>query len=63
LVVCLNIGVDPPDVIKVDPTSTLECWIDPHSHEITKHLDVIGEQLKIQYEKLQPRVNLFLKKG
>ena len=27
LVVCLNIGVDPPDVIKTSPCARLECWI------------------------------------
>lgn len=29
LAVCLNIGVDPPDVIKTNPCAKLECWIDP----------------------------------
>lgn len=24
---CLNIGVDPPDVIKIEPCARLECWI------------------------------------
>jgi regulator-associated protein of mTOR len=55
LVLCLNIGVDPPDLIKVDPTSTLECWLDPNSHELSKPLEEIGNALKTQYEKLQPR--------
>ncbi|KAJ8431540.1 hypothetical protein Cgig2_009618 [Carnegiea gigantea] len=27
LVLCLNIGVDPPDVIKISPCARLECWI------------------------------------
>jgi hypothetical protein len=27
LVLCLNIGVDPPDVIKTTPCARLECWI------------------------------------
>lgn len=27
LVLCLNIGVDPPDVLKVSPCARLECWI------------------------------------
>ena len=27
LVLCLNIGVDPPDVVKTDPCARLECWI------------------------------------
>ena len=27
LVLCLNIGVDPPDVIKITPCARMECWI------------------------------------
>ena len=27
LVMCLNIGVDPPDVVKTSQSSKLECWI------------------------------------
>jgi len=27
LVLCLNIGVDPPDVIKISPCARMECWI------------------------------------
>lgn len=27
LCLCLNIGVDPPDVIKISPCARLECWI------------------------------------
>ncbi len=27
VVYCLNIGVDPPDVIKPDPCARLECWL------------------------------------
>lgn len=27
LVLCLNISVDPPDVIKISPCARLECWI------------------------------------
>ncbi|CAZ80637.1 unnamed protein product [Tuber melanosporum] len=26
LVLCLNIGVDPPDVVKTNPCAKLECW-------------------------------------
>jgi hypothetical protein len=26
LCLCLNIGVDPPDVIKISPYARLECW-------------------------------------
>jgi len=27
LVLCLNVGVDPPDVLKTSPCARLECWI------------------------------------
>lgn len=27
LVMCLNIGVDPPDIVKTTQCSKLECWI------------------------------------
>lgn len=26
LVLCLNVGVDPPDLVKTDPCARLECW-------------------------------------
>jgi regulator-associated protein of mTOR len=29
LVLCLNIGVDPPDLVKTKPCAKMECWIDP----------------------------------
>ena len=31
LVLCLNIGVDAPDVVKTTPCAKLECWLDPFS--------------------------------
>lgn len=27
LILCLNVGVDPPDVVKTHPCARLECWI------------------------------------
>jgi hypothetical protein len=45
LVLCLNIGVDPPDVIKISPCARLECWVDPLSMQPAKALETIGEQL------------------
>jgi regulator-associated protein of mTOR len=55
LVVCLNIGVDPPDVVKVSPCARLECWIDPLSMQPQKALEAIGKSLQAQYERWQPR--------
>ena len=55
LVMCLNIGVDPPDVIKPTPCARMECWIDPFSLPGQKALEAIGRNLQQQYEVWQPR--------
>ncbi|XP_028556354.1 regulatory-associated protein of TOR 1 isoform X2 [Dendrobium catenatum] len=55
LVLCLNIGVDPPDVIKISPCARMECWIDPFSMTAPKALDTIGKSLQVQYERWQLR--------
>nr|CAB3265778.1 regulatory-associated protein of mTOR-like [Phallusia mammillata] len=55
LVLCLNVGVDPPDVVKTSPCARKECWIDPLSHSPQKALDSIGNSLQKQYERWQPR--------
>ncbi|BBN00072.1 regulatory associated protein of mTOR [Marchantia polymorpha subsp. ruderalis] len=55
LVLCLNIGVDPPDVIKISPCARMECWIDPSSMLPLKAIDAIGKNLQVQYERWQPR--------
>ena len=55
LVACLNIGVDPPDVVKPQPCAKLECWEDPLGMPPQKALDTIGNTLQSQYERWQPR--------
>ncbi|KAJ4978640.1 hypothetical protein NE237_009420 [Protea cynaroides] len=55
LVLCLNISVDPPDVIKISPCARMECWIDPFSMAAPKALETIGKTLHSQYERWQPR--------
>ncbi|EAT40599.1 AAEL007690-PA [Aedes aegypti] len=55
LVLCLNVGVDPPDVVKIQPCSRLECWIDPSSVSPQKAMELIGNNLQKQYERWQPR--------
>ncbi|XP_010264478.1 PREDICTED: regulatory-associated protein of TOR 1-like isoform X2 [Nelumbo nucifera] len=55
LVLCLNISVDPPDVIKISPCARMECWIDPFSMAAPKALEAIGKALHSQYERWQPR--------
>ncbi|KAI5124927.1 hypothetical protein M0805_007354 [Coniferiporia weirii] len=56
LVVCLNIDVDPPDVVKTNPCAVLECWVDPHSLPSNKALEAIGNNLHHQFECLSQRI-------
>ena len=57
LAICLNIGVDPPDVIKTSPTAKLEAWTDPNGSTggSTKQMELIGRKLQEQYETLALR--------
>ncbi|XP_042050118.1 regulatory-associated protein of TOR 1-like isoform X1 [Salvia splendens] len=55
LVLCLNISVDPPDVIKISPCARMECWIDPFSMAPQKAIETIGRTLNQQYERWQPK--------
>ncbi|XP_073974210.1 regulatory associated protein of MTOR complex 1 isoform X2 [Rhodnius prolixus] len=55
LVICLNVGVDPPDIVKTHPCARLECWIDPLSMSPQKAMEAIGTNLQKQYERWQPR--------
>lgn len=55
LVLCLNIGIDPPDQVKPQPCAKLLCWIDPFAQPPQKALDAIGRSLQMQYEVWQPR--------
>ena len=38
LVLCLNIGTDPPDVVKTSPCARDECWIKTCKHDSSKNL-------------------------
>ncbi|KAG4305823.1 hypothetical protein PORY_000733 [Pneumocystis oryctolagi] len=55
LCICMNIGVDPPDIVKTSPCAKLECWIDPFSLPSQKSLEAIGKNLQQQYETLSMR--------
>ncbi|KAF2163018.1 hypothetical protein M409DRAFT_26465 [Zasmidium cellare ATCC 36951] len=59
LAVCLNVGVDPPDVIKTNPCARLECWVDPvpadSSNQSSNTNAQIGKNLQSQYENLSLR--------
>jgi regulatory associated protein of mTOR len=59
LALCLNIGVDPPDVVKTSPCAKEECWIDPSTVQNNTSgnapLTAIGKALQAQYEQLSLR--------
>jgi hypothetical protein len=59
LVLCLNVGVDPPDVVKPSPCARTETWIDPLSMSPQKALETVGNNLQKQYERWQPKVWLW----
>ncbi|KAH7920933.1 hypothetical protein BV22DRAFT_765532 [Leucogyrophana mollusca] len=56
LVLCLNIDVDPPDIIKTNPCAVLECWVDPHTLPSNKALEAIGTNLQHQFEGLSLKI-------
>ncbi|KAK9448129.1 raptor N-terminal caspase like domain-containing protein [Limtongia smithiae] len=62
LVLCLNIGVDPPDVFKPEPCARLEAWVDPTKElsDSKKVLETIGSRLQAQYENLSNRTKYTL---
>lgn len=55
IVLCLNIGCDPPDVVKPNPSATLQCWTDPFGLQPNKVADTLAGNLIKQYERWQPR--------
>lgn len=60
MVVCLNIGTDPPDIVKTNPCAKLECWIDPFLLIPQKSLEAIGKNLHNQYETINGRTRFKL---
>lgn len=53
LVLALNIGTDPPDILKPHPCAVLQCWVNPLSGSRTKARELIGDRLEEQYAKWQ----------
>ena len=47
LFICLNLGVDPPDVVKTNPCAKLECWLDPTALPSSKAIEAIGRSESI----------------
>jgi len=38
LVICLNIGVDPPDIVRSNSCSKLECWISIQTRDFISNI-------------------------
>lgn len=55
LCICLNVGTDPPDIVRPIPSARMECWFDPFSTNKMKALETIGNNLLSQYEKMQAK--------
>lgn len=56
LLLCLNLGVDSPDVIKTQPCARMEAWVDPLNFQDSKKaIEQIGKNLQQQYETLSLR--------
>lgn len=53
LVLCLNIEVDPPDILKTKSCARMETWIDPRT--TTKPMEHIAANLQQQYQRWQPK--------
>jgi hypothetical protein len=54
LVLALNLGMDPPDVVdKPQPCAVLHTWIDPNAERAATAREKIGERLEQQYSKWQ----------
>jgi Raptor N-terminal CASPase like domain/WD domain, G-beta repeat len=53
LILAVNVGTDPPDIVKPHPCAVLQCWIDPSKYSRVKAKELIGERLEAQYAKWQ----------
>lgn len=65
LALCLNLGVDPPDVIKTNPCARLESWVDPLASTTANDssnsiMTAIGKNLQGQYETISMRTRFRL---
>jgi len=55
LIVCLNVGTDPPDVVKADPCARLQCWVDPTMFAPSRALEKVATTLQHQFEQWHSR--------
>ena len=60
--VCLNIGVDPPDIVRTNPCAVLECWLNPTELPASRALEVIAKRLETQYTAWSKSRKLNIKK-
>lgn len=60
LILCLNLGIDPPDLIRPQPSAHVECWIDPTVPSLNRGMENIGKNLLGQYEFWQPKAKFRL---
>jgi regulator-associated protein of mTOR len=57
LIMALNVGTDPPDIVKPHPSAKLQCWMDPSSVTRAKAKEKIGDRLEKQYARWQQQRN------
>jgi len=60
LLMCLNIGITPPDVSKPKKCAVMEAWTDPFAQSAKKSLDLIGTSIVRQFKKMGSSVNYIL---
>lgn len=53
----MNIGVDPPDVVKPNPCARLQCWQQPNPDHPGESVQSIAATLKSQYDRWSDRDN------
>ena len=57
LIMSLNVGTDPPDIVKPHPSAKLQCWMNPSSVTRAKAKEIIGDRLEKQYTRWQQQRN------
>ncbi|KAL6946811.1 hypothetical protein ACO0QE_001660 [Hanseniaspora vineae] len=56
LILCLHLGVDPPDIVKTQPCARLEAWVDPMNFQDSKKaIEAVGKALQSKYELLSAK--------
>ena len=59
LALCLNIGVDPPDVSKPFKCANLESWVNPDKVPTSQNVcEVIAHKLENNYKQFFPRISI-----